>query len=82
VKYLVTHYEIHCVNGGKKQPWFSDAQTLKEALGIAQQQAIGLGLRIVPLSWRDKLPASPDDGVYLCEIRRDMAASGQPRVFA
>jgi hypothetical protein len=76
-----TIYEIRARCNGAPQPFFDTAPTLNQARAIADEKAKALKLPAVELDWKQDFRDVKDDGVFVCEIRRDESQMGHGGVW-
>jgi hypothetical protein len=81
-KFLRTTYEVHTRHNGYPQPFYDGAATANQAREIAEQKARALNLPVVHINWKHDFRDVKNDGVFICEIRKDQMQPGWPRVFA
>jgi hypothetical protein len=82
VKCLRTVYDLETRQNGEHIPLSNVGfQTLQDARDMAARRARASGLPVIELTWRQDFKSETRDGVFLCEIRQDVAIPGYPRVF-
>jgi hypothetical protein len=66
----MTYFEIYRVTNGVPQPRLRVAQTRVQAEIAAKRQA---AIHDLPIVECEILPASPEDAIYVCEIKPEAA---------
>jgi hypothetical protein len=81
-KFIRTVYDVEVIKDGARSPFNAGCKTLTEARDLAATRARAGGATVIELDWRQDIKNETRDGIFVCEIRQNVAEPGWPRVYS
>jgi hypothetical protein len=81
-KCIRTVWDVEVIKAGVRSPFPTPCSTLTEAREIASKMSRAGGAEIVNLDFRHDIKNETRDGIFICEIRQDVAQMGWPRIYS